>query len=490
MKKALITILVLGILGAGGYGVYHHFFADTQIESGRVSSSSTDAVYVDSVSAITGYGSGNGLIDRYGGEIEPQATLEVKLDSDKKVEECFVKEGDEVKEGQRLFVYDTQEDEDSLALAEIELERMENDIEVSQKQIEQLEKEMKSAGSDDQLTYRTEIQTLETSIKKYEYEIEVKKLEMEKLKESINSSVVTADMAGVVQKISDTDSSSSSYYGNSSDSAYITILAAGDFRVKGSANEQAINQGLIYEGMPVIVYSRVDNALTWTGVISEINTDNKEEESSDSMYYYYGSSSSGSSSYAFYVELDSSDGLILGQHVYMEENVGQNEQKDGMWLEEYYIVTENEQSYVWKASTANVLEKQEVVLGEYDDEAMEYEILEGLDADDYIAYPMESMTEGIPVIYNDYSTGEDLYLEEDFNLDLGDEFYDEFDMDDDVDMGAEIFEIDDEFSEEGVYVDDMYREDGGYSDDMMDDAVDLDEEMMDDSMYPDEVTIG
>ena len=29
MKKAVIAFVVLGIVGAGGYGVYHHFFENT-----------------------------------------------------------------------------------------------------------------------------------------------------------------------------------------------------------------------------------------------------------------------------------------------------------------------------------------------------------------------------------------------------------------------------------------------------------------------------
>ena len=50
MKKAVIAFLVIGIVGAGGYGVYHHFFENTAQE--RVSSTSEDAVYVDRKSVV------------------------------------------------------------------------------------------------------------------------------------------------------------------------------------------------------------------------------------------------------------------------------------------------------------------------------------------------------------------------------------------------------------------------------------------------------
>lgn len=461
MKKALITILILGIVGAGVYGGYRHFFENKETESGRVSSTSEDAVYVDLVSTITGYGSGNGLIDRYGGEIEPQATLEVKLESERKVKECFVKEGDEVREGQRLFVYDTQEDEDKVAQAEIEIEKAEGEIEVSEKAIAQYEKEKAKASSDDQLTYTTNILTEQNSIKQNEYEIKSKQLEVAQLKEDIENATVTAEMGGIIQKISDPNKTDSSY-GSSSDSAYITILAVGDFRVKGTANEQSINQGKIYEGMPVIVYSRVDDTMTWKGEVSEVKTDDKEDDSSGSMNYYYSSSDDSSSKYTFYVELENSDNLILGQHVYMEEDAGQNDKKDGLWLEEYYIMQEGDQAYVWMANTSNVIEKRAVTLGDYDEELMKYEITDGLQADDYIAYPTGLLEEGDPVIYNDYSTGADMSGMAGMSDGMPDdgEDYEEVPYygDDEADMGAEMFGFEDGGSidapadyDEGVY---------------------------------------
>lgn len=449
MKKVLIAVLILGILGGGGYGVYRYFFSDTQELSGRVSSDSEDAIYVDLVSAITGYGSGNGLIERYGGEVEPQATLEVKLEGDRKVAECFVKEGDEVKEGQRLFSYDTREDETKLAQAEIEIERAEGEIEISKRSIEQNEKDRKNAGAEEQLTYTTYILQEQNNIKQKEYEIKTKQLEIDQLKANISDAVVTADMAGIVQKINESGSSDSYSYSSDNDTpAYITILGAGDFRIKGSINEQNLNSGMIWEGMDMLVYSRVNDNRVWTGMITEINTDNKEEE--EQNYYYYGDAA-GSSNYSFYVELDHSDGLILGQHVYMEENRGQNDQKSGLWLEEYYVMQEGDDSFVWAAGKSNTIEKRSVVLGDFDEELQKYEIKEGLAAEDYIAYPSDGITEGTPVIYNEFSdadSDEEYYDEEEF-WDMDEEYSDEefWDVDEEY-SDEEFYDIEEDFAEE------------------------------------------
>ncbi len=399
MKKVVVTVLILALLGGGGYGAYYYFYLRNQPESAdRVSSTSEDAVHVDSVAMITGIGSGNGLTERYGGETVAQATLEVKLASDRKVEECYVKEGDEVKEGDKLFIYDTQESEDKLAQTQIDIERAQGEIETSKRAITENERMRNQAAEEDKLTYTTAILQEENSIKQKEYDIKQKEREITKLQEEIDNAVVTAEMAGIIQSIKDPESSEASYgygYGGDESSAYITILAAGDFRIEGKMNEQ--NMMGITEGMPMIVFSRIDENMRWYGTVSEIDTSPVEENQNN---YYYGDSGADSSTYKFYVELDSSEGLILGQHVYMEADVGQEEEKEGLWLEDYYIMEEDGTNYVWAASSSNVLEKREVALGEYDEEQMKYEITDGLDEDDYIAFPMDEYAEGQPVVYN------------------------------------------------------------------------------------------
>ena len=102
--------------------------------------------------------------------------------------------------------------------------------------------------------------------------------------------------------------------------------------------------------------------------------------------------------YPFYVSLDSTDGLMMGQHLFIELDEGQMEAKEGIWLFEGYIVKEDEKSYVWAANANNKLEKREVELGEYDESLSEYEILSGLTDEDAIAFPMDGLYEGVTTV--------------------------------------------------------------------------------------------
>ncbi|MBP5266807.1 MAG: hypothetical protein J6Z06_08325, partial [Lachnospiraceae bacterium] len=80
-----------------------------------------------------------------------------------------------------------------------------------------------------------------------------------------------------------------------------------------------MNVGMLSEGMSVTVHSRVDQSKTWEGTISKIDTEsvNKDTNNND-MYYGGGSGGESSTKYTFYVNLGSVDGLLLGQHVYIE----------------------------------------------------------------------------------------------------------------------------------------------------------------------------
>ena len=75
------------------------------------------AVYVQQVSVLSGISS----TDKFSAMVVSENITEIKKDSDKDVSELLVKEGQDVKEGDPLFTYDT--DQLQLAADKLDLER-------------------------------------------------------------------------------------------------------------------------------------------------------------------------------------------------------------------------------------------------------------------------------------------------------------------------------------------------------------------------------
>ena len=412
MKKRILIalgVLVLAAgIGAGGWYYYTHHAG---------SAGGSDIVYVTKISKLSEMDSG--VENRYAGVVEPQETVQVKIESGRKVKEVQVKTGQEVKKGQLLFQYDLRSIQQSLQEAQLALDRLKNEQLSISDQITTLEAEKKKATADNQLSYTIEIETQKMNLKKNEYDQKSKQAEIDKLSQATQNTEVRSEIDGVIQKIDTskmggddsegvedtltegtTDSTDSSS-GNSSGNAFITILSTGAYRVKGTVNE--INRDSIIEGTPVIIRSRVDSSKTWKGTMGAVDMDNSTENKSSDMAMYGMSGSSddqtSSSTYPFYVNLDSSDGLMLGQHVYIEADEGQDEEKIGIWLNDYFIGdADTDNPYVWVSGDNNKLEKRSVVLGQYDENLAEYEIADGLTEKDKIAFPTDELKEGISVV--------------------------------------------------------------------------------------------
>ena len=406
MKKRIIIVLGILIAAGGiGSGVWYHFNGSGQSGSGDT------VVYVSKVSVITG--AETAATNRFAGVVEPQETVHVKIESGRKVKEVQVKTGEEVKKGQLLFEYDLSSIEDDLKQAQLDLDRLKNEQISLTEQISTLEAEKKKAKAEDQLSYTIEIETNKMNLKKNEFSQKSKQSEIDKLQSATQNTEVRSEIDGVIQKIDtskmtsdDGDSvddssamdSMSSSDSSSDSSAFITILSTGAYRVKGKVNEQ--NRDSIMPGEAVIIRSRVDSSKTWKGTMGSIDVNNgTSDDSSNDMYFGMSSTSSDdqttSTSYPFYVELDSSENLMLGQHVYIERDIGQDDQKDGLWLSDYYILdTDTNEPYVWAANDKKRLEKRYVTLGKHDDDLGEYEIVDGLTKKDAIAFPTEALEEG------------------------------------------------------------------------------------------------
>ena len=226
------------------------------------------------------------------------------------VDEVAVSVGDEVKEGDVLFTYDVNKATLDLERAKLELEQMKNSLESLKANKESLEREKAAAPEDMQLSYSIEIRQAEADILEAEYDIKAKSKDIESFERSIENSEEKSPVSGTVTEI---NRDSNNEYGEPK--PFMVITETGAMRIMGYVNENNISEVNI--GAPVRVVSRIDGA-EWSGTVSKIDTEKPEQGGDNYSYgYYEGPSVDSSSRYPFYVELDDSEGLMLGQHVYI-----------------------------------------------------------------------------------------------------------------------------------------------------------------------------
>ena len=189
MKKRILIalgVLVLAAgIGAGGWYYYTHHAG---------SAGGSDIVYVTKIGKLSEMDSG--VENRYAGVVEPQETVQVKIESGRKVKEVQVKTGQEVKKGQLLFQYDLGSIQQSLQEAQLALDRLKNEQLSISDQITTLE-----AAADNQLSYTIEIETQKMNLKKNEYDQKSKQAEIDKLSQATQNTEVRSEIDGVIQKI-------------------------------------------------------------------------------------------------------------------------------------------------------------------------------------------------------------------------------------------------------------------------------------------------
>ncbi len=356
-------------------------------------------VYVENVGVLTGTGS-IAVNDKFAGIVVSENVTKIERDSERTIAALYAEEGADVSEGDVLFAYDSDELQLALDKQRLELEEMKNTSTTLKSQIADLQKDEKKASKDEKLQYTIEIQSKQADLKENEYKIKLKEKEIAKAQTDLGNAEILSPVSGRIVSISENGTDN---YGNPL--PYITIQQSGSYRVKGTLNE--LNRGAIVEGTKILVTSRTDSTQTWSGTVSSIDLESASQgNSTDAMYGMPTNEMTSSSQYPFYVELDSIDGLMLGQHVYLQVNQGGSTMGSGIWLPAYYICFEETeegqeqgQAYVWAANGKDRLEKRNVTLGGYDEATSSYEILEGLTEEDAIAVPDENCAPGVAVTY-------------------------------------------------------------------------------------------
>ena len=330
--------------------------------------------------------------DKFAGVVISENVVEIDRDTEQKLQELYVAVGDTVRVNEKLFEYDT----DTLSLTidkqQLEIDKLTQQIKDFTTQKTNLEKQIKTekakkeSKQDKDLLNSLDIQlrTVTANLTEKNYEKKSKEAEIKYNKDMLKNAVVRSPIKGVVRSI------------NENGSPYITIQQSGAFQVKGMLNELSLNAGIM-EGVGVTILSRTDPTAFWTGTVTMVDYNTGGENEQDNMFGGYVDPMTSSTSYPFYITLDSTDGLLLGQHVYIQISAAAIGD-DLLRIPESYImdVAMDEETWlttgtVWGLNEETLtLTKLSVVLGEYDPTYGTYVILEGITPDSYLADPADA----------------------------------------------------------------------------------------------------
>ena len=351
------------------------------------------AVYVQSVAELANLG-GIAPDDRFAGIVVSENVAEVNRDSDKTIKELKVKAGDDVQEGQLLFAYDTEQLQLTLDKQRLEKEQLEASIENYTDQIADLEKQRKRVKESAQLQYTVQIQSLQVDLKEAELKLKAKEQEVAKSENVLENAEVKSPVTGRIQSVNESGTDN-----QGRPAPYITIQQAGSYRVKGTLGE--LQRGGIMEGSRMRIICRTDESIYWLGTVTLVDYENPSQDNGNNMYYGVSTDEmTTSSKYPFYIELDHTEGLILGQHVYLEVDK-EGEEETGIPISMAFLCYDDAGApYVWAEGNRGKLEKRSVTLGSPNDMMGTVSIVDGLAETDYIAFPDgELCQEGAPTTH-------------------------------------------------------------------------------------------
>ena len=376
MKKSIIALGAALLIGLSGCGKQTQIYVE---QAGMLTTAATSS-------------------DKFAGVVVSDNAVEIERDAEKRISELYVAVGDTVRVNEKLFEYDT----DTLSLTidkqQLEMDKLTRQITDLNTQIKNLEKQIKDLDSkikkekDKKVKaeYENQRSTLDLQLRSVKadhtqatYDKQSLQAEITYNKNMLKNAVVRSPIKGTVRAI------------NENGTPYITIQQAGAFQVKGTLNELSLNAGIM-EGVAVTILSRTDPTAYWTGEVTLVDYANAGSNDYDNMFGGGGDEMSTSTNYPFYITLEDTEGLLLGQHVYIQMSAP-DVQDDTLQIPEDYImdITIDEATFlsigtVWGVDMEKkTLKKVTVTLGEYDPTYGTYEILDGITAEDYIANPAD-----------------------------------------------------------------------------------------------------
>lgn len=404
--KKIIIIVISCIVVLGGIYFALHFLKQ------KNQNSKTVGVYA--VSEI-GYDASN-MWDNstLSGNVTVNSEQKVYVGKKQSVSEIKVKEGQSVKAGDVLLVYDTTANDLQLQLQKSELELSRVSIIDAQRELEKLKQTTplediptteapiiatdSDAPKPDEIPdvdvpptreeLKNQIAQKEQEIKSMQtqYEIAQVKLQMEELQNSTGE--VLANFDGVVKSVTTADEAASS--GN----PVLVVSAADGYLVESQIGELAMSTVRVGDTVSMYCY---DTGMNYDGTITEISTfpaDGYTNYNSKVETYYP-------------IKIALNDATDISQNMYMEItlNSGSEDTSGGFYLSKAFMKQEGSNYYVMKDVDGRLKKTYIKVGNKTSGDAVL--VLGGLTMQDYIAFPyLDEAVEGVKTVQK---TTDDLY---------------------------------------------------------------------------------
>lgn len=312
-----------------------------------------------------------------------------------KVKDIFIKEGDEVQKGQKLFSYDSPELALQIKQADLDNQMTAMRSKQASDKIDSLNQDIqkaKDANAPSTVIQPLEAQVadLESQMKTIDLEKQKNNLQQQELQKKQDDLIVYSKNNGVVQKL-DPDATQGS--AQLQPKAFIQIASKDPFQIQGTLTE--LQKSQIQKEQAVTITAKAVANKTWKGKITEVSeypttADSGQLSTTDTTQ------SQTVSYYAYKASLESQDGLSPGYHVSMQVNISSQKL---LSVPRSSIVEENNESYVFINDNGK-LKKTKVTTGLSDGEWIQ--VSQGVKEGDKVAEsPSSKLQDGMDVKAND-----------------------------------------------------------------------------------------
>lgn len=293
------------------------------------------------------------------GEVKPGNIENFYADPTKgKVQEIAVKEGQEVKKGDKLFSYANEEIDLQMKQAELDQKMATMNLDQGKKEIDAANKDIKTAkdnGAEKEVIDQLEAQRnkLEAQQKVAELEKEKSDLNQQELKKKQGELTIYSNFDGVVQKVNKDAAQSSSQAMGGQGAPFLQVASKDPFQIQGTITE--LQKSQIQKDQPIKVTAKAAPNKEWTGKITEVS----EYPTSAEAQAVPGETGQNMSNYTYKATLDSQDGLSPGYHVSLQVEL---ENKKMVSVPRSSIVEEGDETFVYVEKKGK-LQKQPVTKG-------------------------------------------------------------------------------------------------------------------------------